>query len=107
VTVQLDDRTCRSPRAVLPTSACHSSSFGGGPKVGFVTALLAPLLVLLIVVATDLWVYADAKRCAAEGSPVLLRIGSFAIDTPVAWLVGCAVLWIFFFPMYFVSRSGT
>jgi hypothetical protein len=70
-----------------------------------VTGLLASLLLLLIVVAADLWVYADAKRCAAAGSPVFLRIGTFRVHTPVAWLVGCVVLLIFFFPMYFVSRS--
>ncbi|MDQ2955529.1 MAG: hypothetical protein M3Y42_01010 [Actinomycetota bacterium] len=67
--------------------------------------LLAPLLVLAIVIATDLWVYADARRCAAINAPVSLRIGNLRIDTPVGWLVGCVVLWIFFFPMYLVSRS--
>jgi hypothetical protein len=60
---------------------------------------------MLAAVATDLWVYADARRCAAAGSPVFLRIGRIRIDTPVAWFVGCVVLWIFFFPMYLVSRS--
>ncbi len=69
--------------------------------------MLVPLVVLFMVVAADLWVYSDAKRCAAAGSPVFLRIGAFTISTPDAWLVGCVVLWIFFFPMYFVSRSDS
>jgi hypothetical protein len=66
---------------------------------------LAPLVVLLVVVLTDLWVYVDAKRCAAGGTPVFLRIGRFTIETPAAWLVACMVLWVVFFPMYLVSRS--
>ncbi|MEO9139125.1 MAG: hypothetical protein ABI345_08670 [Jatrophihabitans sp.] len=66
---------------------------------------LAPILVLVVVVLTDLWVYADAKRCATRGTPVFLRIGSFTIDTPVAWLVACVVVWVVFFPIYLVSRS--
>jgi hypothetical protein len=66
--------------------------------------MLIPLLVLLVVVATDLRVYIDAKRCAGAGSPVFLRFGRFSIETPIAWLVGCIIFWIFF-PMYLASRS--
>lgn len=66
---------------------------------------LAPMLVVVVVVLTDLWVYADAKRRAASGTPVFLRIGSFTIDTPVAWGVACVVVWVVFFPIYLVSRS--
>jgi hypothetical protein len=62
-------------------------------------------MALILVAAADVWVLLDARRCAAEGSPVFLRIGAFTINTPVGWLVGCLVLWIFFFPMYVVSRS--
>ncbi len=74
-------------------------------RVEGVTSWLIPVLAIVVVAATDVWVYVDAQRCAAAGSPVYLRIGGFAIDTPVAWLVGCVVLWIFLFPMYVVSRS--
>jgi hypothetical protein len=65
---------------------------------------LIPFLLLLIVAATDIWVYFDAQRCVAAGSPIFFRIGGFRIDTPAAWLVGCIVVWIFFFPMYLVSH---
>jgi hypothetical protein len=54
----------------------------------------------------DPWVYVDARRQAGAGSAVFLRIGAFTIDTPAAWLLGCVLLWIFFFPMHLVSRSG-
>ena len=66
---------------------------------------LLPVLPVVLLAAADVWVYLDARRIATTGSSVFLRIGAFSIDTPVAWLVGCVVLWIFFFPMYLVSRS--
>jgi hypothetical protein len=70
-----------------------------------VAASLAPLLITLLVVASDVWVFLDAKRCSQAGSPVFLRIGILSIETPLAWLVACVLLWILFFPMYLVSRS--
>ena len=69
------------------------------------TGAVAPLLLLVLVVATDVWVYVDAKRCADAGSAVFLKIGTFKIDTPLAWLVACIIVWIVFFPMYLVSRA--
>jgi hypothetical protein len=38
-------------------------------------------------------------------APVILRVGGFVVETPVVWFLGCLVLWIFFFPVYLVSRS--
>jgi hypothetical protein len=66
---------------------------------------LAPLVLALAIVASDIWVFFDAKRCSQAGSPVFLRIGILSLETPLAWFVGCVLLWIFFFPMYLVSRS--
>jgi hypothetical protein len=62
-------------------------------------------LVLLVVVGCDVWVFLDARRCAEEDAPVSLRVAGLAVDTPLAWLLGCLVLWVVFFPMYLVSRS--
>ena len=67
---------------------------------------LGPIVVLLVILAIDLWVYADAKRSAAQGTPVVARIGSFAVETPEMWFLGCLVLFILFFPLYMVSRAG-
>jgi hypothetical protein len=67
---------------------------------------LLPVLVILVLVAFDVGVYLDAKRCADEGSPVVLRVGTFVVETPLAWFVGCLVLWIVFFPLYLISRAG-
>jgi hypothetical protein len=66
---------------------------------------LVPLVVLLAILAIDLWVYADARRWAAQGAPVVARIGSFAVATPETWFLGCLVLFIMFFPLYMVSRA--
>ena len=68
-------------------------------------ASLAPVLVAAVLAATALWVYFDASRYARRGSPVYLRIGTYQVETPLAWFLVCLVLWIFFFPMYLVSRS--
>jgi hypothetical protein len=69
-------------------------------------APLVPVLVLLVILAVDLWVYADAKQRADQGAPVVVRIGAFVLETPVTWLVGCLILWMVFFPLYLVSRAG-
>lgn len=69
------------------------------------TAGLAPIFVIAVVLAVDLWVYVDAKRWADAGTPVTLRVGGIVVDKPVTWFLACLVLWIIFFPMYMVSRS--
>jgi hypothetical protein len=66
--------------------------------------LSASLLALLIVVATDAWVYADAKSRADGRNPVVASLGSLEISAPAAWFLGCLVLWIVFFPLYLVAR---
>jgi hypothetical protein len=65
----------------------------------------APLLLLVIVLATDAWVYADAKRLARHGTPVRFSSPYVSIETPEGWLVGCLVLWVFFFPLYIAGRD--
>ena len=67
------------------------------------TALL-PIVLLLVIVASDVWVYTDAKERRARGFPVVVTIGSFPIDTPEAWFVACLVVWVVFFPLYLSAR---
>jgi hypothetical protein len=71
-----------------------------------VTVWVGPLISLVIVAGTDAWVYVDARRWVAEGSPVFFRVGRLSVDTPAAWLGCCVVLWIVFFPVYLVSRRA-
>jgi hypothetical protein len=69
-----------------------------------ITAWL-PILVLLAFLATDLWVYADAKAHKERGTPVVFSAGYLNVDTPVAWFLCCLVLWILFFPLYLTRRN--
>jgi hypothetical protein len=70
------------------------------------SAALVPLLVVLVLLGVGLWVFQDAKRCTDEGAPVVLRVGSFAVETPAAWFVGCVLVVVVFFPLYMVSRAA-
>ncbi len=72
---------------------------------GLSVSVLAPTLLLVIIVATDAWVYTDAKARAARGRPVTFTFGSFVVETPIAWFLGCLVLWVLFFPLY-LTMSG-
>jgi hypothetical protein len=73
-----------------------------GPQAG----AFAPLLVLLVVLASDAWVYADAKAHTERGTPVIVSAGNLVVETPTAWFVGTLLLWIVFFPLYLVARQG-
>jgi hypothetical protein len=59
-------------------------------------AALGPVLVVLVILAIDLWVFADAKQREEQGAPVVVRIGALVVETPATWFVGCLLLWIFF-----------
>lgn len=61
---------------------------------------VAPILVMLVVLGADAWVYADAKGRTERGDSVAFSVGSFVVDTPVAWFLGCLILWVVFFPLY-------
>jgi hypothetical protein len=65
----------------------------------------ASLLLLVAVLATDVWVYLDAQAQGDGGAPVTVAIGTFRVDTPVAWFVCCLVLWVVFFPLYLAGRG--
>jgi len=65
---------------------------------------IGPVALLLVVLATDLWVYRDAATRARQGRPVEVTIGSLQIATPAAWLIGCLVLWVAVLPLYLIAR---
>lgn len=73
--------------------------------LGLSVTALVPILVLLALLATDLWVYADAKAHSERGTPVVFSVGSLKVDTPASWFFGCLLLWILFFPFYITSRN--
>jgi hypothetical protein len=68
-----------------------------------------PLLVLvplLLIVATDVWVYADDRAQCERGTPLVFSLGQFQIDRPVDWVAACTFLWVIFFPLYLVGRRA-
>jgi hypothetical protein len=66
-----------------------------------------PLLALVVVLITAAWVHADARASSDAGTPVVVVVGDLRIEAPEAWLVGCLVLWIVFFPLYLVARRNS
>ena len=70
------------------------------------SAAFVPILVLLIVLASDVWIYQDAQTQNSRGTPVFFRFGTFTIDTPATWFIACLILWIVFFPLYLTARSS-
>jgi hypothetical protein len=69
------------------------------------TVALVPLVVVLALAATGLWVYFDAQHHAALGRPVSFQYGSLVVDTPGGWSVGVLLLSVVFLPLYLVSRT--
>jgi hypothetical protein len=65
----------------------------------------ATLVMLVVVIAVDHWVYVDAKAQAERDRPVAFSADSFAVDTPLERFVGCLLLWIVFVPLYVSSTS--
>ena len=60
-----------------------------------------------VIVCVDLWVLADARHWAQQGTPVVFRLGSLTIATPAAWGVACLVMFVIFAPIYAVARRSS
>lgn len=65
-----------------------------------------PLVPLVLILATDLWVYLDDKALSGRGEPVVFEYGGFRLDAPFDWVVACTVFWVIFFPLYLIGRRG-
>lgn len=68
--------------------------------------VLEPLVIAGVVVCLDLWVLADARRWARQGTPVVLHFRSLTVETPEAWAVACLLLFVIFMPIYVVARRS-
>jgi hypothetical protein len=66
---------------------------------------LAPVILLLVILTVDVWVYKDAREHRDSGRTVVVTIGSITIDTPEAWLAGWVVFSLVFIPLYLVARE--
>ncbi|MER6826640.1 hypothetical protein ABT352_11690 [Streptosporangium sp. NPDC000563] len=72
---------------------------------GLLPAALAPILVLLLVLGIDIWIYADAKERLKQGNPAAFSFWSFKVETPQAWFLGSLILWVVFFPLYLTATG--
>lgn len=70
-------------------------------------SLLVTLVLMVAIVASDIWVYFDATSLEVRGRPVVARLGTVEIARPEMWLVLIIVFWIFFFPLYLVARRAS
>ena len=68
-------------------------------------ALLVPIAFVLFVLASDAWVYADARGRAHRGERVSVAIGTLRVETPEAWFLGCLVLYVIFMPLYLTATG--
>lgn len=94
----------------LPTDATArflpcSARVNQGRQLPFCWMTWIPIVVLLVIIGTDLWVYTDARKRTEGGTPVALSIGALEVNTPTVWFVACLILWILFFPAYIVTRN--
>jgi len=63
------------------------------------------LIAALIVFVSDAWVYLDARSRVDQGRPVTVSLGSWRLETPIAWFLGCLVLWVVFLPLYLTAAG--
>jgi hypothetical protein len=66
----------------------------------------APLVLAVLLVATDVWVFQDARTRSEEGRPVVFTTGAITIDSPAGWLLGCLLIWIICVPLYLRARQA-
>lgn len=64
---------------------------------------LAPLALLVVVVAIDVWVYLDARGRSFSGEDVVATVGPLTLSTPSQWLVAILLVWIFLAPLCLVA----
>jgi hypothetical protein len=62
-------------------------------------------VVLGLLVVSVVWVYRDATRQVQRGRRVVVVLGRFRLEDPVAWATACLLGWILFFPLYLTARD--
>lgn len=68
--------------------------------------LSVTVLVIAVLAILDAWVYVDARSRVAKNRPVSVQMGGILIEGAPTWLMFCAVLFVFFFPLYLVARRA-
>jgi len=73
--------------------------------VGNSAIALVPIVIVLFLAATSLWVYQDAANHARRGRPVYFSAGNLEVSAPAVWAAGCLALWVFVMPLYITCRK--
>jgi hypothetical protein len=60
----------------------------------------SPLAVWLVVLLTAGWVYVDSRAIGVRRG-LVKGMGDYSAT---GWVIGCLLIWIFFFPMYLIAR---
>lgn len=64
-----------------------------------------PVLILLVVIGTSVWVYFDATKIGVRKTGEKAQTAKFHVDMgPVGWMACCLLLWIVAFPAYLILR---
>jgi hypothetical protein len=66
---------------------------------------LVPVAFAVIVLASDAWVYVDARAHRDADDPVQVSLGRLRLETPEAWFLGVLVLWVVFLPLYLTATG--
>src|SRR6059058_2515649 len=91
------------PQVAAGTMGSTQPTLIGHRMTGISPTALLPILIMLVVLAVDAWVYADARKRLQEGDRVTISAGSLRVATPEAWFLGCLILWVVFFPLYLTA----
>ncbi|WP_146167799.1 hypothetical protein [Micromonospora sp. MH33] len=72
---------------------------------GLPSTALVSILLLLVALGTDVWVYTDARQRQRRGNRVSVSLGSFRVENPETWFLGCLILWVVFVPLYLTATG--
>jgi hypothetical protein len=73
--------------------------------VASVVGMIAIPALIFGVYGAVWWIYRDAQANVEAGTPVTLAIGSFRVETPRAWALGCLIFFYAMIPLYMAARK--
>lgn len=70
-------------------------------------AQFVPLVLLLVIILSSVWVLQDARRYERAGRPVVVVVVGRTLEDPPLWAALSLVLFLIVFPMYLVARRAS
>ena len=105
----LSARSCRCPvnRLLTIQGVVNANGEDNDGVDSSLAAQLLPLLPLLLIILSSVWILQDARRFEREHRPVVVIVFGRHIEDPPTWAALSLVLFIFVFPMYLVARRAS